>query len=365
MIKRNVIISSLISKNILISFFSFLTIFSLIIVGNQFFLVLKQSLNTNFLGYEIFNIVLFKYLRDVNFIIILSFSLSVIYSLNRMYKTSEIVCLRNGGLSDIEIFKIISHVVSTLFLALLLSALFINPEINKNITLITDKAKTRPDFIFLREAVFQNFENKDLTFYASEVTEISENNQRFKDVFLYDNHRNRLILSEKGIKKINPNSGSVDLKLIDGKIYNNVNLPESDKTSISFFKEFTINIYSDKENSDPQVNSFEAKSSLNLFENRNNRESIIELIFRFSVPISLVIMTILSIYLSKTNPRNKKNFSLGFGLILYLIYYNELLYFRDIEINSEIDLYYAFIIPHTTFLILLFMIHYLRKKTLF
>ncbi len=365
MIKRNVIISSLISKNILISFLSFLTIFSLIIFGNQFFLVLKQSLNTNFLGYEIFNIVLFKYLRDINFIIILSFSLSVIYTLNRMYKTSEIVCLRNGGLSDIEIFKIISHVVSTLFLVLLLSALFISPEINKNITLITDKAKTRPDFIFLREAVFQNFENKDLTFYASEVTETSENNQRFNDVFLYDNHRNRLILSEKGIKKINPISGSVDLKLIDGKIYNNVNLPESDKTSISFFKEFTINIYSDKENSANEIDSFEAKSFLNLFENRNNRESIIELIYRFSVPMSLVIMTILSIYLSKTNPRNKKNFSLGFGLILYLIYYNELLYFRDIEINSEIDLYYAFIIPHTTFLILLFIIHYLRKKTLF
>jgi len=365
MIKRKVIISNLISKNIHISFFSFLTILSLIIFGNQFFLVLKQSLNTNFLGFEIFNIVLFKYLRDLNFVIILSFSLSVIYSLNRMYKSSEIVCLRNGGLSDIQIFKIISHTVSVFFLVLLLSTLFITPEINRNITLITDKAKTRPDFIFLREAVFQNFENKDLTFYASEVKETSEDNQRFNDVFLFDNQRDRLILSKKGTKKINPNNGSVDLNLIDGEIYNNVNSPESHKASISSFKEFTINIYSDTGNSVGENDSFEGKSTINLFENRNNRESIVELIFRFSVPISLVIMTILSIYLSKTNPRNKKNFSLGLGLILYLIYYNELLYFRNIEINSQLDLYYAFIIPHITFLILLFTIHFLRKKTLF
>ena len=365
MISRNVIISGLISKKILINFFSFLTIFSLIIFGNHFFLVLKESLNTNYFGHEIVNVVLFKSLRDINFVIILCFSLSVIYSLNRMYKSSEIVCLRNGGLSDVQIFKIISHIVYILFFVLLLSTLFITPEINRNITLITEKAKTRPDFIFLREAVFQNFENKDLTFYASEITETSEENQKFKDVFLYDNQRNRLILSNKGTKKINPNNGSVDLNLIDGKIYNNVNSPESDNASISSFKEFTINIYSDKGNSVSEIDSFEGKSTLNLFENRNNRESIIELIYRFSVPVSLVIMTILSIYLSKTNPRNKKNFSLGLGLILYLVYYNELLFFRDIEINSELDLYYAFIIPHSTFLILLFTIHYLRKKTLF
>ena len=365
MISRNVIISGLISKKILINFFSFLTIFSLIIFGNHFFLVLKESLNTNYFGHEIVNVVLFKSLRDINFVIILSFCLAVIYALNRMYKSSEILCLRNGGLSDIQIFKIISHIVFLLFTVLLLFTLFIIPELNRNITLITDKAKTRPDFIFFRESVFQNFENKDLTFYTSEVKETFDENQTFNNVFLYDNQRNRLILSNKGTKKINLNNGSIDLNLIDGKIYNNVNSPVSDKASISSFKEFTINIHSDTGNSVSENDSFEGKSTLNLFENRNNRENIVELIYRFSVPISLVIMTILSIYLSKTNPRNKMNFSLGLGLILYLIYYNELLYFRDIEINSELDLYYAFIIPHTTFLILLFTIHYLRKKTLF
>ena len=365
MIKKNVIISRFISKNILISFFAFFTILSLIIFGNQFFLVLKKSLDTNFLGYEIFNIVLLKYLRDINFLIILSFSLSVIYSLNKMYKSSEIVCLRNGGLSDIQIFKLISHIVFLLFSALLLSTLFIIPEINRNITLITDKAKTRPDFIIIREAVFQNFENKDLTFYTSEITDTSEENQKFNDVFLYDNQKNRLILSKKGIKKINPYNGSVDLHLIDGKIYNNINEPKSSRTSVSFFKEFKVNIHTDKEKSVNDIDSIESRSLLNLLNDKNKTENIIELIYRFSIPVSLVIMTILSIYLSKTNPRNKKDFSLGYGLILYLIYYTELLYFRDIEINSEIDLYYAFIIPHTTFLILLFMIHYLRKKTLF
>ena len=155
------------------------------------------------------------------------------------------------------------------------------------------------------------------------------------------------------------------MHLIDGKIYNNINEPKSSRTSVSFFKEFKINIHTDKEKSVNDIDSIESRSLLNLLNDKNKTENIIELIYRFSIPVSLVIMTILSIYLSKTNPRNKKDFSLGYGLILYLIYYNELLYFRDIEINSELDLYYAFIFPHATFLILLFIIHYLRKKTLF
>ena len=102
------IVYKFLSKQLIASFVSITSIIFLIIFGNQFFLVLSQSLNEGILTSELFPLMSLKVLRDLPFIIGLGFTLSLIFSLNRLYKSSEIVILNNAGLGEIQIFKILS-----------------------------------------------------------------------------------------------------------------------------------------------------------------------------------------------------------------------------------------------------------------
>jgi len=99
------------TKRIVLSFFAIFTILTFIIFGNQLFLVLNQSLKVGFVSSELLPYMSLKVLRDMPFIISLGFSLAITFSLNYLYKNSEMVILNNAGIGDKQTIRLLSPLI--------------------------------------------------------------------------------------------------------------------------------------------------------------------------------------------------------------------------------------------------------------
>jgi len=87
-----------------------------------------------------------------------------------------------------------------------------------------------------------------------------------------------------------------------------------------------------------------------------------ELMYRISVPISVFVMIFFAILLSKHNPRNKRNFGIGYTLITYIAYYNLMIYVYEISGELKEGIVLNFLLVHIIFAIYLSAILFYRKK---
>jgi len=360
--KRKLIFKKFLATKIIKNFFAILSIISLIIFANQFFLVLSQSMTEGLFTSELIPMMLLKLFRDLPFIISLSIVLAVIYSFNGLYKTTELIVLKNAGIADSELIRFILPLIIVFSLFTLFWTIYLMPIIKTEIEILKENARSRPDYIFFKEGTFQNFKEQGITVFSSKIQNLDDSeNQNLKNVFIFSDAQKKLILANTGNKLIDKTSENVFLDLFNGKIYEGINSDEDKSISVSEFDILTIKLFDNSsKNLKFELNNAEFKSFVDLLDGK--KENIRELLYRISIPISLFLMTLFSVIISKTNPRKQRNFSIAYGLIIYILYFNLLIFFKDIEIFYNYELIINFIIPH---LIVILVILYTRNKTLF
>jgi len=353
------------TKRIVLSFFAIFTILTFIIFGNQLFLVLNQSLKDGFLSSELLPYMSLKVLRDMPFIISLGFSLAITFSLNYLHKNSEMVILSNAGIGDKQTIRLLAPLIIFFGLIVFIFSFFIVPSAKKNIFEIRENAKSRPDYVFFKEGVFQNFQNGDLTFFSNKVSNTeSDDGQLLEDIFIESKSSKRVIVSHFGRKFFDHNSGDVFLYLTDGNIFENFENINNEEFSVSNFDNLSIKIFDKKEKSNFYIEKKEEVFSISDLLNSNTKQSTVELLHRISIPLMLIIISILAIYVSKTTPRSRKNFSIGYTLIAFVGYYNVVMYFKAISESTDTVILFNFFLPHLLFVLFLFFI-YFYQKTIF
>ena len=95
-------------------------------------------------------------------------------------------------------------------------------------------------------------------------------------------------------------------------------------------------------------------SSLELFKNRNT-ESIAELQWRLSPAISVIILGLLAIPLSHSEPREGRGVRIVLGILIYLLYGNLLYLCRSWIIEGVLPTYIGMWWIHAIFLIVSFI----------
>jgi len=343
------ILSRYLSKEIVRNFLPIFVIFLLIIGGNQFFLVINQSLKEGFYSSEVFSLIGLKVIRDLPFVIVLSFSLSITYSLNRLYKNSEISILHSSGLSELDLLKNIKSIVVILLVIVFSLSSTIVPFSKSKIDIYKKTANLRPEYIFLKAGIFQNFHNDNITFYASEIVNLKDDQQKLKKVFLHSKQDNKVISADSGIKT-KSNTGDVVIDLFNGNIYSNLKQEFKNNLEITSFEKLTLVLFSNSNHQSLEKSEQETKNIYELFTNVPN--DFKELMHRFLSPVSLLLMSFISVFLSRINTRENKNYSIGVVLIIYISYYNIMIYFNKLDASSMESVFLYFIIPHIVMFLL-------------
>jgi len=302
-----------------------------IVLSNNFFFVLNDLSNEFIYDGEIASLIFLRFFSDISLVLTLSFFisfLSVLYDFNR---NSEFIALSFAGVVFFKItFFLRLLIVAFIFLISYL-ALFIEPELNKNYFNLKYDIQERPIHLKLKERKF--YELEDVTsIYFSSIDDTNSARTLYEDFMLYSSIEGKLVISKKAFIH-NVSSKEIVFTLIDGQIFENLIRPYQN-VKVSNFKNYQAKI-------DIKVNDSRGEKSLKLntkktLELVNSPSNInkAELFWRFSKPISLILLIYLTFLATKINVRTSKTHPMIYGIVAFI-----LVYYLNTSLKSLIEIH--------------------------
>ena len=335
---QNTLISKYLIRNLIIFFSGITFIIALIVFGNQFVLTVQESVQHGIPIQELMPLVGLNMLRDIPIILTLSLFLSIIISISQLYKNSEAVVMNSIGIGDKSFISSIQPIIVFSFIIVFILSIFAVPWAKQQKNIAEDKTLNASEFSFITEGKFETFKNGDIVFYASESENIdAANEQNMEEIFIYaiDNENPIIVLASKATKYEDNISKSIYLRLKDGVRYQG--LPGSNNINILDFELYDLEIVSgDIQKTISNFSEIEEKSTFELIKEGGPLANA-EVQWRFSQPISILILSILGVYLGKSSPRTGKGINILIGLVFFMLYNNGLLIAKTSIENNELN----------------------------
>ena len=335
---QNTLISKYLIRNLIIFFSGITFIIALIVFGNQFVLTVQESVQHGIPIQELMPLVGLNMLRDIPIILTLSLFLSIIISISQLYKNSEAVVMNSIGIGDKSFISSIQPLIVFSFIIVFILSIFAVPWAKQQKNIAEDKTLNASEFSFITEGKFETFKNGDIVFYASESENIdAANEQNMEEIFIYaiDNENPIIVLASKATKYVDNISKSIYLRLKDGVRYQG--LPGSNNINILDFELYDLEIVSgDIQKTISDFSEIEEKSTFELIKEGGPLANA-EVQWRFSQPISILILSILGVYLGKSSPRTGKGINILIGLVFFMLYNNGLLIAKTSIENNELN----------------------------
>ena len=351
----NTIISRYLLRNLAVFFIAIFFIIALIVFGNQFVLTVQESVEHGIPIQELMPIVGFNMLRDLPVILSLAFFLSIIISISQLYKNSEAVVMNSIGMGDKNFIYLLQPVVIFLFILVFVLTIYAVPWAKQQKSFAEDETVNASEFSFITEGKFESFKNGEIVFYASEssLSDI-EGEQNMEEIFIYVSNETSpiVVLASEATKYADSKNESIYLRLKDGVRYEG--LPGDENVNILDFDRYDLEIVSGEvQKSLSNFSEIEEKTTIDLIL-QGGKLANAEIQWRLSQPISILILSIIGVFLGKTSPRSGKGVNLLFGVIIFMLYNNGLLVAKNSIESGQLNPYVGLWSIHI--LVVLFMI---------
>jgi len=323
---QNTIISKYLIRNLIVFFFAIFFIVSLLVFGNQFVLTVQESVEHSIPIIELAPLIGYNMVRDFPIILTLSLFLAIILSISQLYKNSEAIVMNSVGLSERNFIGFIQPVVIFSFILIFCLTIFIVPWAKQQKSLAEDKTVNASEFSFITEGRFESFKNGEIVFYAAEslITD-SDQEQDMEEIFIYSTGSGSpiIVLANEAKKYTDAQSKSVYLRLKDGIRYEG--LPGDKNINVTNFDLYDLEIVSGKvQKSLISFSEIEEIRSIDLLS-QGNLLANAEMQWRFSQPISILLLSVFGVFLGKSSPRTGKGINLIIGVVVFMLYNNGLL----------------------------------------
>lgn len=358
----NTIISRYLLKSLLVFLVAIFFIIGLIVFGNQFASIVQKSVEHGIPFQELMPIVGFNMLRDIPIILSLSLFLAIIISISQMYKSSEAVVMNSIGVGDKGFIYYIQPIVIFSFIVVFILTIYAVPWAKQQKSYTEDETVNASEFSFITEGKFENFKNGEIIFYASDSSSINKGGQQnLEEIFIYVSNKDSpvIVLASEGIKYSDSTSQSIYLRLRNGVRYQG--LPGDDNVDILNFDQYDLEIVSGEvQKKLSNFSEIEEKRSIDLLSDKSLLANA-EMQWRFSQPLSILILSIIGVLLGKTSPRTGKGINLLIGLVIFMLYNNGLLVAKTSIENGELHPYIGLWSIHIMFILLLLIFYQLRQ----
>ena len=259
------------------------------------------------------SIILLKVAIALEVLLPVSLYLSVILGLGRMHSDSEMIALSACGISPTRIVRVV--LMFSIVLALLVGSfsLYLRPWAYEQSYWLQENAESGFGVSQLEAGHFYERKNGDLVFFANEL---DEKREVMQNVFIQSVQDDvvRIIFAKEALDKIDQTNGKRVSVLLNGYEYK-INR-EGGVQSITQFQEATVH---------PKEITMEYKrkaASTSFLFQSDQLPDIAELQWRFSTPISTILLSLMAIPLSRVVPRQGKYSKVAMAMIIFVIYYN-------------------------------------------
>lgn len=242
-----------------------------------------------------------------------TFYLSVIIALGRLYKDSEMTALSACGVGITDVLKPVFLLSLPLAALAGCASLYIRPEAYEKIYQVQDQAQAQFDISRLGADHFLDIQNGKYVFFAEGVGNKTEGAQQVF-IRIEQGADRQVIQAQQMVQGEAASDGQRTLYFRKGMLYEFPVGGPGGKITQFDQAEYPMPVDS--------TTRYRRKSASTLqLIGSARREDIAELQWRLSTPLSTILLAVLGVPLSKSNPRRGKYAKLGAAIIIFAFYY--------------------------------------------
>jgi lipopolysaccharide export system permease protein len=259
----------------------------------------------------------FASLRYLPILLSLTLFISVLMTLTRSYRDSEMVVWFTSGLGlNAWIRPVLIYALPLVFVIAVLS-LSLSPWAMAKTDEFSHQLESQDDVAAISPGVFKESPHEERVFF---VEKLAANLTTVANIFVHSDEGGEIgtTVAKQGYQETAPN-GDRFLVLLNGRRY--IGPPGSAEYRIIEFEKYGLRI----EASEAKAYEASIKSlpTTDLFGEKS-AEARAEMIWRLGLPLSALVLCLLAIPLSFVNPRAGRSLNLMLAAVLYMLYSNML-----------------------------------------
>jgi len=287
----------------------------IVLLTDQFARVLDDAAGAELPKDAIFAVMGLSSIQYLTILIPIGIFLAIVMALARMYRDSEMAALMACGIGNFSLYKPVLTLAALLAAAVGWLSIEAAPTAQREVKEIFDAARKTADLAMLEPGRFISFGKDRVTIYAEEVG----SDGVLKNVFVQLRSKDKVtvVVAREAGQRNDAETGTKVLTFKNGKRYEGV--PGSKEFLIMSFAEHGIPF--EVSAARARETKPEALSLAELLE-RWDAEAMAELQWRVSAPISLLVLTLIAVPLSRIQPRQGRYSGIVSAILIYVIYTN-------------------------------------------
>lgn len=310
------IIERYLFKEILQTFLAVTGILLVIYITNRFIRFLSEADAGTLATDVVLQLLLLKSVNAMVLILPLALYLAIMLALGRLYKDSEMTALAACGIGPARLLKnilIFSMMFSTGVAAV---SWYVAPWAEEKSSQLLDQAAAAADLKGIAAGNFKEVNEGRLVFY---IEALSKNRSVMNNVFIHSEKdgKQSIIAAPIARHRIDPRTGDRFVVLMDGYRYEG--RPGHADFKMLQYKEHAIRV--EEKAIVHSQRKLAATPTAALWESGAVADKA-EIQWRMAMPVATILLTVLAVPLSRTNPRQGRYAKLFVGILVYVIYSN-------------------------------------------
>jgi lipopolysaccharide export system permease protein len=308
-------------KEVIFGWLAITIVLWLVLISNRLVVLLSDAASGDIAASVIFKLLGLKMVWYMVHIVPFALALGVVLGLGRLYRDNEMTVMSACGVGTWRIYKPLLGFGLVVAIVLSWLALFVSPEVQRVSNRLTLMAEEQADFTLLGAGRFNEIQDGQLTFYAEKL---SADKQSMENLFIVvrqkgkkDGKLPQLLTAKSAYRKRDAGSSDNFLVLVDGYRYEG--RPGDASYRIAKFSEYGVRI--ELPGTEHIVDKRESTPTADLMKSGNLKD-IAELQWRMMMPVSVVVLMLLAVPLSRSSPRQGRYGKLVMAVLLFVIYYN-------------------------------------------
>ena len=341
------IIDKYILKDFLSTMFSVVTVLILVIVGRLFVKLLELVVDGRFEIDMIFSLLVLSTSKSMILLLPFALMISLIISLSKFYRDSEIYALKASG-NYKKIFTKLFYIISVpSFLIIFFLNIFASPHLIEEIQKTKIEAASTSEIGLTNPGKFIQMKNKNWIIFVEEVE-----NDISKRIFIKSSENNKISIetAEEGEEYLD--EGIRRLVLKNGQRYTGT--PGTGNFQVMKYDMHEVKLL----NTSPDFSkNYRMKSIFDLAVDSNRALSNAEIQWRLFAPISVIILILFAFIFGDVAPRQNKYSNLLMAIVVYFAYSNLVIFSVNLIQNESLLFSWNLVGSHICSYHLLFIIY--------
>ena len=332
----------------------FATLFA-ITLTTQLIRLLGQAAIGKVLSEGVVALLAFSALNYLPVLLSLTLFITVLMTLSRSYRESEMVIWFSSGLSLLAWVRPVFLFAAPLVALVAVMSLFLSPWAIGRAEEYRRQMNVKDEVSRVAPGAFLEAADADRVFF---VEEIAGDQTKVQNVFIAQMRQGRLgiTVSRRGYRESAEN-GDRFVVLLDGRRYEGT--PGDRDFKIMDFQRYAMKV--ETRETQAEEASTKAMSTLALLHAPSNPH-LAELLWRIGLPISALVLAMLAIPLSFVNPRASRSVNLLFALFTYMVYANLLSIVQAWVSQARITFNTGWWVVHAGMICVLVLLFYRRIR---